>query len=305
MAATPRAVLLPLAAAAVLAAGTGIAAHGILVEMRGARAYEVTWVPRGEPLRVLSPGIRLSFANYYWMSTVQYVGDYAAANRGYEKLFPLVDLVTDLDPRHGYAYQTAGIVLSTAGRLDESDRILKKGMEKGPNWWSYPFYIAFNHYFYRDDVKEGARWAEIAARTPGASPNISHLALSLDVKSGETDHAIEFLTELRKVAKDEATEKALDEQVKLAVLQREFRRLDAAVEAYRARTGRDPARFEELVAAGALSESPGPDPFGGRFELREGKVHATGRDQRIKMGQDIPAYLRRPGASAGKPATKE
>jgi tetratricopeptide (TPR) repeat protein len=289
-----------LAVAAVLAIGAGAAAGRILEDM-AVQPYEVTWVPRGEALRLLSPGIRLSFGNYYWMSTVQYVGDYKAAARGFEKLYPLVDLVTDLDPMHGYAYQSAGIVLSTQGRLEESDRILEKGMKKGPNWWSYPFYIAFNHYFYRGDYAEGARWAEIAARTPGASPNISHLALSLDVKSGQTDHAIEFLSELRKVAKDETTANALEEQYRLALLQREFRRLDAAVDAYRAASGRDPARFEELVAAGFLDAVPEADPFGGRFELREGKVHATGRDQRIRAGQEIPRYLRPPESPAKVP----
>jgi tetratricopeptide (TPR) repeat protein len=296
-----RPTLLPLAAALALAAGTVLSAGRIIDGMRGTSAYEVTWVPRGEALRAFSPSLRLSFANYYWLSTVQYIGDRQAQALHFPKLFPLVDLVTDLDPGHGYAYQSAGIVLSSEGRLDESDRLLKKGMEKGPNWWSFPFYIAFNHYFYRGDYAEGARWAEIAARTPGASPNISHLALSLNVKSGATDHAVEFLSELRKVAKDETTAAALEEQYRLALLQREFRRLDAAVEAYQAATGRTPSRFEELLAAGHLDRLPGPDPFGGRFELRDGVVHATGRDQRIKTGKEIPAFLRRPDPAAPPP----
>jgi tetratricopeptide (TPR) repeat protein len=294
----------PLAAAAALAAAAVALATGILEDMAGPGAYEVTWVPRGEALRFASPAVRLSFANYYWLSLVQYVGDAQARALHYPKLFALVDLVTDLDPGHGYAYQSAGIVLSSEGHLDESDRILRKGIEQGPNWWSFPYYIAFNHYFYRGDYAEGARWAEIAARTPGASPNVSHLALSLNVKSGATEHAVEFLSELRSIAKDEATARALDEQYRLAVLQEEFRRLDAAVEAYRAASGRAPSRFEELVAGGQLDRLPGPDPFGGRFELRDGTVHATGRDQRIRR-REIPPMLKRSEPPAPSPAPKE
>lgn len=300
MLAHARPTLAPLAATLALAVATGLAARPVLEAMDTGSAYEVTWVPRGEALQLASPAIRLSFGNYYWLSTVQYVGDRAARAAHYPKLFPLVDLVTDLDPQHGYAYQSAGIVLSAERQLDASDRILKKGMEKGPGWWSYPYYIAFNHFFYRGDYAEAARWAEIAARTPGASPNIAHLALSLNVKSGSTDRAVEFLSELRKIAKDEATAKALDDQYKLAVLQREFGRLDAAVEAYRAASGRAPAGFEELVAGGHLEALPGPDPFGGRFELRDGEVHATGRDQRIRP-REIPQYLRAPPEAAGRP----
>jgi tetratricopeptide (TPR) repeat protein len=168
-----------------------------------ARPYDVEHVPSGG-LRGRLLGQRGFVSDLYWLATVQYIGEPRADERGWEKLFPLVDLVTDLDPRHGYAYQTAGIVLSTAGRLDKSEEILKKGIEKGPNWWSYPYYIAFNHWFYLGDYATGARWAEVAAKTPGASRNISHLAVSLASKSGTPEQAIAMLEELRATVQDEA-----------------------------------------------------------------------------------------------------
>jgi tetratricopeptide (TPR) repeat protein len=257
------------------------------------RPYDVDYVPRGDALRFLSPGVCLSIADYYWLETVQYVGEPRREQRGFEKLFPLVDLVTDLDPGHGYAYQTAGIVLSSQTRLDESDRILKKGMEPGrPDWWTYPFYLAFNDYFYRGDYASAARWAKIAARTPGASANISHLALALDVKSGSPDDAVAFLEELRSVAKDEKTGEALDEQYRLALLQRDFARLDAAVAKYRERSGRAPDRLEELVAAGILDRIP-PEPYGGRYTIdADGIVHSSRNDRRFAPAE--PGRLQQP-----------
>ncbi|WP_242395106.1 tetratricopeptide repeat protein [Anaeromyxobacter oryzisoli] len=257
------------------------------------RPYDLDYVPRGEALRFLSPGVRLSIADAFWLDTVQYVGDPRGRQRGFEKLYPLVDLVTDLDPGHGYAYQTAGIVLSAQGRLDEADRILNKGMGSGrPNWWTYPFYVAFNHYFYRGDYAEAARWARIAARTPGASPNIAHLALALEVKSGSPDDAVAFLQELRGVAKDEKTAEALDEQYRLALLQRDFARLDAAVAAYRERTGRAPDRLEELVVTGILDQLP-PEPYGGRYTIdAEGVVHSSKNDFRFAPAE--PGRLQQP-----------
>jgi hypothetical protein len=262
------------------------------------RPYDIEFVPEGSALAVASPAIRLSVANYYWLATVQYIGEPRGRERGFEKLYPLVELVTDLDPAHGYAYQTAGIVLSAEGRLEESDAILVKGMQPGrPGWWTYPFYVAFNHYFYRHDYAEGARWAEIAARTPGASPNISHLAMALKVKSGNPDDAIRFLSELRTTAKDERTAEALDEQYRLALLQRDFRLLDEAVARYRARFGRTPVVLEELLGTGDLDAIP-EEPFGGRYEIRsDSSVHSTANDHRFRPPErdDVPP------AGAGAP----
>ncbi len=297
----PRETLLALAVVAGLAVPYAAVSLHILARMGLDRPYDVEYVPRGGALQLLSPSIRLSVADLYWLVTVQYIGEPRAARRGWDKLAPLGDLVTDLDPRHGYAYQTLGIMLSAAGKLDASDRILEKGMEPGhPGWWSYPFYVAFNNYFYRGDYAEAARWAEIAARTPGASPNISHLALALKVKSGDPDDAVRFLEEMRATVKDEKSAAAIDEQWRLAVLQRDFRRLDEAVERFRAARGRVPGRVEELVDAGALEAVPA-EPFGGRYEIRaDGKAHSTARDFRFRPAERswrAPEFPRFPEAA--------
>jgi tetratricopeptide (TPR) repeat protein len=273
----------PFAVAAALVLPFVFAAGEVLERSGAERPYDVAWVPHGGALRHLSPAIRLSLGNYYWLLAVQYVGEARADERGFDKLFPLIDLVTDLDPGHGYAYQSGGIVLSTRGLLDESDRILKKGIERGPNWWSFPFYIAF--------YAEAARWAEIAARTPGASPNISHLALAMKVKSGAPEDAVRLLEELLGVAKDDATRAALEEQYKLALAQVNFSRLDQAVAAFKARHGRAPTRLEELVASGVVAGIP-EEPFGGRYVLHaDGSVHSTARDFRFAPAEAWRAKL--------------
>jgi hypothetical protein len=288
---------LPVLVAIGLAAALVPVSSRVLGNLGMERPYDVRFVPQGNALQFASSAIRLSVANSYWLAAVQYIGEPRARQRGFERLFPLVDLVTDLDPSHGYAYQTAGIVLSAEGRLDESDRILVKGMQPGrPNWWSYPFYVAFNDYFYRGNYAEAAHWAEIAARTPGASSNISHLAFALKVKSGDHDGAIRFLTELRTAAKDDKTAKALEEQYRLALLQRDFRLLDEAVVRYRARFGRAPVVLEELIGSGELRSLP-EEPFGGRYVIHsDGSVHSTANDHRFRAPEHA---ARKSGSAAG------
>jgi tetratricopeptide (TPR) repeat protein len=240
-----------------------------LAEAHLNKPYDVLHVPSGRAARVAALGHRTFVSDLYWLSAVQYIGERRAgagksAQLGFDKLLPLVDLVTDLDPRHGYAYQTAGIVLSAAGRLDESDAILRKGMERGPPWWSFPYYLSFNYWFYRGDLATAAHYAEIAARKPGASANISHLAVSLASKSGTPEEAITLLQELKATVKDEATAGRLDEQLKLAVLERDAQMLERAVAELEKQRGWPIASLEELVMARIVPAIP-PDPFGGRY----------------------------------------
>jgi tetratricopeptide (TPR) repeat protein len=272
-----------------------------LADQIQSRPYDVAHVPSGAFMRLASLGQRGLVSDLYWLETVQYVGDARADTRGYDKLFPLVDLVTDLDPRHGYAYQTGGIVLSAAGRLEESDRILEKGMEKGPPWWSFPFYVAFNHFFYRGDYAAAARYAEIAARRPGASPNISHLAVSLASKSGSPDQAVALIEELRRSVSDEASAAKLDEQLKLAILERDAQLLEAAVARFRAERGRDVTALEELVGAGIVARIPA-DPFGGHYtwNVEDGKVHSSANPFRFQFreGPHTPGFKYTPALPA-------
>jgi hypothetical protein len=264
-----------------------------LADARLSRPYDVLHVPSGGAARLASLGHRTFVSDLYWLSAVQYIGDSKAEERGWEKLFPLVDLVTDLDPRHGYAYQTAGIVLSAAGLLDESDAILSKGMERGPPYWSFPYYIAFNYWFYRGDLATAAKYAEIAAKRPGASANISHLAVSLASKSGTPEDAITLLQELRATVKDEATSGRLDEQLKLALLERNAQRLERAAATLEKQRGWPIGSLDELVLAGLVPEIP-PDPFGGTYvwDGAEKKVHSSvnGFRFQLQQGSHIPKF---------------
>jgi hypothetical protein len=273
---------IPLAAAAA-ALTAASAANLALAERRLSRPYDVVNVPSGKAARIAALGHRTSLSDLYWLAAVQYIGEPKADQRGWEKLYPLIDLVTDLDPRHGYAYQAAGIVLSASGRLDESDRILLKGMEKGPPWWSFPYYVSFNHWFYRGDYAKGAEYARIAAKMPRASTNVSQLAVSLSSKSGTPEDAIAVLQELRATVQDEVSREKLDEQMKLAVLERDAQALERAAARFRAERGRPVEDLEELLRAGFVAALP-KDPFGGRYVRDpDGRVRSTANPFRFQL----------------------
>ncbi len=273
---------LPLAVAAAALASAGAIDLG-LTEAHLSRPYDVTHVPDGRALRIASLGHAHLVSTLYWLSTVQYIGDPKADERGWDKLYPLVDLVTDLDPRHGYAYQTAGIVLSAYGRLDESDRILLKGMEKGPPLWTFPYYVSFNHWFYRGDYEKGAEYARIAAARNGASEGVRQLALSLSSKAGTPEDALRVLEQIRATVQDEVSAAAIDQQMKLAVVERDAQALERAAARFRADRGRWPADLDELVRARYVAAIP-PDPFGGRYVRdRDGRVRSSANPFRFEL----------------------
>jgi hypothetical protein len=277
-----RSTLAPLLLAALAAAALVPAAQAVFRAQAEAR-FEIRYLPASGPLRHLSAPLRLSIANYYWMMAVQYVGDPTARRQELPLVLPLLELVTDLDPGHCYAYQAGGLVLGSY-RVEESDAILQKGMRGCPDWWSYPFYLAFNDFYYRGDYPSAARWAEVAARKPGARPSISKLAMALKVKSGDPEEAVQFIEEMRATVTDERFREALDEQYREARLQRDFALLDGAVARFTAERRRPPARLGELVEAGLLERLPA-EPYGGEYLLRDGAVRSTGRDYRVPAAE--------------------
>jgi tetratricopeptide (TPR) repeat protein len=294
-----RPIIIPLLAGLALLPAASLMSYR-LAEEHLIKPYDVLHVPSSGAARIAALGHRTLVSDLYWLESVQYIGDPKAERRGWDRLFPLLDLVTDLDPRHGYAYQTGGIVLSAAGLLDESDAILQKGLEHGPPFWTFPYYLAFNAWFYRGDYPRAAAYAEIAAKRPGASPNISHLAVSLASKSGSPEQAITLLEELKATGTDEQTERRLDEQLKLAVLERDAQALERSATHFREQRGRSIEQLAELVASGTIRAIP-PDPFGGTYiwDPSEGKVHSSVNPFRFTLHERprTPRFQYRPPGS--------
>lgn len=260
-------------AAVALALGVAVAAAArIPLEPAAAavgRVRDPAWLPRGDQLRVAALGHRLVLADLYWLKLVQYVGENFMAGvdeKHWEALFPLADLVTDLDPRHGYAYQITGSNLAgLAGRYAEADRILVKGMKALPDRWALYFVQATNKFLYEGDFAAAAAYARKAAEV-GHRPHLALLAANLSLVANRDDEyaaAEQFLLEsLRQVDTPELRSELEQRLVKvrtyqvLSVLERAAAGLEQA--------GRPPRTIHELARAAGFSGVPA-DPSGGTF----------------------------------------
>lgn len=293
-------VLVLAATAAALFGAAAAAAHRI--EIAAERPYDVAFVPGAGAARLLSLGHPTLAANLTWLRAVQYAGDPRADERGWEKLRPLLELVTDLDPGHGYAYQVGANVLVSAGRLDEANAILEKGMRNVPDRYVLPFHRAVNAFLYQGDHLTAARYFERAARTPGAPPHLAEYVLAQYARGDAAEAALSFLRHLEAEAQDDESRRALGTQIQRAIVERDAARLEEAAERYRARVGIAPVALEQLVQEGLVAQIP-PDPFGGSYYLDdEGRVRSSanprrfdrplGREARDEAMRDARARLR-------------
>jgi len=280
-----------------LAGATALAASRLHVERE--RPYDVDAIPRSSALGFPFLGHRTLAADMTWLRAVQYIGEPRGDERGWGKLFPLVDVVTDLDPGHGYAYQVAGTILSNVGRVDESNRILEKGTRAVPNRYILPYYRAFNAFYYQGDWTEAGKWAEVAARTPGAPQHVRQNVLAYYVKGRRADAAVAFLEQALQEARDPDSRKALESQLTQARLELDAARLEEAIETWRDRYHAGPLSLGQLVSEGLLQAIP-PDPYGGELFLdAEGRVRSSANPFRFgrpeRPDQMTPSPKTRPG----------
>ena len=263
------------------------------------RPYDVGIVPKASTLRWLSLGHPTLAANLLWLQAVQYIGEPRSSERGWDKLYPLVDTITDLDPGHGYAYQVAGTLLGAFDRVPESNAILEKGTRALPDRYILPLLRAYNALLEEDDLKEAGRFAEMAARARGAPDHVRHYALAFYVKGQRADAAVAFLTQSLAEAQDPETRKAVEEQLRQAVLERDASRLDQAVEAWRDRFVVGPLFLGQLVEEGLVDAIPA-DPFGGELHLDDdGRVRSTVNPYRFSRPVSARAVKPVPGPATG------
>jgi len=276
-----RVLALPTLAACLLATAAVSSRMALEPEaLASGRIRNPAWLPSGKLLRIASLGQRLLLSDYYWLKLVQYVGEtMLAKQQRWEALYPLADIVTDLDPRHGYAYQVAGSNLSgLAQRYQEADRILQKGIRNLPDRWQLYFVAAVNKFYFEGDFAEAARYARLAADV-GKRPHLALLASNLSLAAdteGEYRAAEAFVQEAVQQAETPELREQLERRLAKVRTYRVLSEVEKAIAAYQQRQGRRPFTLLALVGEGLLPALPA-DPSGGEivYDPATGEVKSS------------------------------
>jgi hypothetical protein len=244
-----------------------------VVRDRGWQPYQppnpLLWVQSGPLLSRLALGYDNIIADVYWMRAVVYYGGKLQAEgqqRNFDLLYPLLDLVTSLDPHFKVAYRFGAIFLTEAypsgpGRPDLAIGLLEKGIARDSAQWEYFQDIGFVYYWWLRDFKTAAEWFRRGAQQPGAPAWLELVAASTLTEGGDRQSSRFLWQQLR-----DGTDIAwVRRSATLRLLQLDamdiIDELNSIADRFAARLGRPASGWPELVKAERLRGVP-LDPAG-------------------------------------------
>jgi hypothetical protein len=261
---------------------------------RGWQPYQpanpLLWIQSGAVMKRLSLGFENLVADVYWMRAVVYYGGEhrtKGEQADYQLLYPLLELVTTLDPRFKVAYRFGAIFLTEAypngpGRPDLAIHLLQRGLAADGPQWEYMQDIGFIHFWWLRDYARAAEWFQKASDAPNGPLWLRPLAATTLARGGDRDSARMLWRQLAENT-DVAwiRETAVRRLMQLDAIDA-IDRLNASADRFEARTGRRPQSWQELVTGERLPGVP-LDPSGAPFELDA----ATGR---ITLARGSPLW---------------
>ena len=220
------------------------------------------WLRSGEAAKRLALGFDTIVSDVYWIRAVIYYGGRRRVDtqRSYDELYPLLDLVTSLDPQFKVAYRFGALFLSEPppggpGRPDQAIALLERGVERDGDWEYYED-IGFVHYWWKHDYVSAAEWFKKAATRPGAPSWLIGLAATTLAVGGSRESSRQLWTELLNNAdasyiQDQARHRlqqldAMDAIDQLTASLQRFKDREGRHAAHVAGTGRPRSGFREF-----------------------------------------------------------
>ena len=168
-------------------------------------------------------------------------------------------------------------------RVDLAIKLLEKATEYR-TWDSKPpYYLGFNHYYFKKDNDEASKYFFEAVKRGNAPSFLLPLATRLSVYQNQLTPAILILEEQLKTTHDPVVAKQLRTRLEV-LIKLEF--LEKKVSEYKKMHGRSPDSLQDLVENRLIKKIP-DDPYGGTFFLTENKRVFTTSQMRFvkKTGQ--------------------
>jgi len=238
--------------------------------------------------RILALGYQGLLSDYLFLKTATFYGERQMVQKelsesDWEYFTASLDVLTDLDPYFFDPYLLAEGHLAWEGRIEQANRLLRKGMEYRDWDWRIPYFIGFNYFYFLQDYENGSEYIMEAARRPGSPAFLKPLGARLAYYGGKSETAILFLRGMLAETDDPRFRAPLE--IRLLALERAAE-LERLIERFNREQGKLPARIEDLIKAGYIENLP-EDPYGGNWViLKTGRVFSTSKFVRAKEKDD-------------------
>ena len=249
------------------------------------KVEELELLPKPEIVKFMVIGYDQFAADILWLRIIQYVGEKAQTEKGWQWFIHTIGVITTLDPKFEYAYQFGGLILSVvASKPVESNNILKEGMKVNPDNWVFPFLIGFNYFDSLRDYNKAAQFISIAAKLPGSPFYLKQFATRLYATAGTPENGIIFLEQIIRSTTDETAKEKLEIRLKELVIERDIKILEKAVKRFEDIYGYAPQNLNLLVRMEIIRFLP-KDPFSGYYYIDPGskKVKSSSRTERLRV----------------------
>ena len=101
-------------------------------------------------------GFRNVLADIVWLEAVQVAGNRKMTHGDYDRLFDLLNVEANFDPKFEIPYLLGGLVLGeSTPHAEKALRVLGRGRNQYPADWRFPFYMGVTHYFSLGDGSAG------------------------------------------------------------------------------------------------------------------------------------------------------
>ena len=194
-------------------------------------------------------------ADWYWMRSLQYVGNKILAHEGQialddlsqlniKLLAPLLDNATTLDPEFMDPYEYAAVVLPAID-VQEAIRITRKGIDANPNAWRLYQHLGYI-YWQQHDYATAAEVYGRGAQIPGAPEWMQAMKARMAAEGGSRVTSREIYTHMFEHSADESVKDMAHRRLLQLDSWDERDALRKVLAAHKTRTGRCPANWREV-----------------------------------------------------------
>ncbi len=169
---------------------------------------------KSDTLAKYSLGLNGLFADWYWITSLQYLGKKAVQNKGNfqvddlkslnpKQLYPLLEAATNLDPKFVNVYSYGAIILPA---IDESKaiKLTEKGIANNPNEWRLYQHLGYI-YWKKGDFKKAAEIYKQGSTIDGVPTFMKMMAARVESEGGSRDIARQIYQQMYDEAGDETT----------------------------------------------------------------------------------------------------